>query len=83
MCGRYTHRLTWEEVHDLLRLTSPARAPDDWKTSFNVAPTDVMPVVRLDREGRRELAMLRWGLIPYKHVPGCVQVCMFLGVLTA
>jgi putative SOS response-associated peptidase YedK len=34
--------------------------------SFNVAPTDMQPVVRLDREnGERELTIMRWGLVPY------------------
>src|SRR5262249_53979025 len=28
-------------------------------------PTDLLPVCRLDRSGDREIAMLRWGLIPY------------------
>lgn len=34
--------------------------------SFNVAPTDMQPVVRLNRDtGDRELTVMRWGLIPY------------------
>jgi putative SOS response-associated peptidase YedK len=32
---------------------------------FNIAPTQVAPVVRVDREGNREIAMLRWGLVPF------------------
>ena len=32
---------------------------------FNIAPTQHAPVVRLARDGTRELAMLRWGLVPY------------------
>ncbi|MGH6960565.1 MAG: SOS response-associated peptidase, partial [Dongiaceae bacterium] len=31
---------------------------------YNAAPSQNLPVVRLDRDGRRELALLRWGLIP-------------------
>jgi len=31
---------------------------------YNVTPTDVMPVVRQTQDGR-ELAMMRWGLVPY------------------
>ncbi|HYC38408.1 MAG TPA: SOS response-associated peptidase [Usitatibacter sp.] len=31
---------------------------------FNIAPTQVAPVVRVGRDGARELAMLRWGLVP-------------------
>lgn len=34
--------------------------------SYNIAPQTFQPVVRLDREtGQRELAAMRWGLIPY------------------
>lgn len=33
---------------------------------YNVAPQTIQPVVRLDRDtGRRQAAMMRWGLIPY------------------
>ena len=38
---------------------------DRLRKRFNIAPTQEAPVVRLDREGNRELAMLRWGLVPY------------------
>lgn len=31
---------------------------------FNIAPTQEAPVVRVGREGEREIAMLRWGLVP-------------------
>ncbi|HEX7465551.1 MAG TPA: SOS response-associated peptidase family protein, partial [Usitatibacter sp.] len=31
---------------------------------FNIAPTQAAPVIRV-REGAREMAMLRWGLVPY------------------
>ena len=35
------------------------------KKRFNIAPTQQAPVVRVDREGNRELASLRWGLVPF------------------
>jgi putative SOS response-associated peptidase YedK len=28
-------------------------------------PTDFQPIVRLDRDGQRELTVMRWGLVPY------------------
>jgi len=31
---------------------------------YNIAPTQEAPVVRVDRSGEREAAMLRWGLVP-------------------
>jgi putative SOS response-associated peptidase YedK len=32
---------------------------------FNIAPTQEAPVVRLSAEGEREIALLRWGLVPF------------------
>ena len=33
---------------------------------YNIAPTQDVPIVRLTRDGdRRELIMVRWGLVPY------------------
>jgi putative SOS response-associated peptidase YedK len=64
MCGRYTYRLTWEEIVRLYRLTLPDEPPEKLKPSYNVAPTDVMPIVRPAGNGR-ELLMAGWGLVPY------------------
>jgi putative SOS response-associated peptidase YedK len=37
----------------------------DIPPSYNIAPTTFQPVIRLDRDtGEREIAMMRWGLIP-------------------
>ena len=68
MCGRFTVRLTWEQIHGLLNIIPAKREPAqrelDLKPRYNVAPSQQVPVVRLDKNGQRELAMLRWGLIP-------------------
>jgi putative SOS response-associated peptidase YedK len=64
MCGRYTHRYTWSQIVELYRLTEPAVAPNDFQPRYNIAPTQKAPIVR-ERAGKRELAMLRWRLIPY------------------
>lgn len=63
MCGRYTDLLTWAQIVDLYEITSGEIAPNDFRTSYNVAPTQRAPVVRLGAKGR-ESALLRWGLIP-------------------
>ncbi|HYE03241.1 MAG TPA: SOS response-associated peptidase [Phycisphaerales bacterium] len=62
MCGRYTRSYTWKEVHDFLDLQFPEQA--EIAPSYNVAPTQASPIVRRDAEGRRGLAMARWGLVP-------------------
>ena len=67
MCGRFTAKLTWQQLHDLYEIAAPEPRHDelDLKPRYNIAPTQTVPVVRLNPEGRREIAMLRWGLIPF------------------
>jgi putative SOS response-associated peptidase YedK len=31
---------------------------------YNIAPTQDVAIVRMDQDGRRELALVRWGLVP-------------------
>jgi putative SOS response-associated peptidase YedK len=58
-----THNFRWRTIHALLSLK---KVPDeDWLfASFNVAPTQRVPVVRNAESGERELVEMRWGLIP-------------------
>src|SRR2546423_4997740 len=43
-----------------------ARPTPNIAPSWNVAPTDPLPVVRYDaKAGERSLELLRWGLVPY------------------
>ena len=64
MCGRYTHRHKWADIVRLYHLTEPAVAPNEFIPRYNLAPTQNGGVVR-EKDGRRELVMLKWGLIPY------------------
>jgi putative SOS response-associated peptidase YedK len=61
MCGRYSITTNPEALRWLFAFLN---ATPNIRPRYNAAPTDELPVVRLDREGRRELVMLRWGLIP-------------------
>jgi putative SOS response-associated peptidase YedK len=60
MCGRYALKILalegWREYVDL---TPVLNFPD----SYNVAPTQPVPIVRMV-DGKREFALVRWGLIP-------------------
>lgn len=73
MCGRFTQHYTWQQVHAFLSVFGPAR---NLQPHYNLAPTDTVDVIRLDKEGKRELLPMRWGLIPgwwkksVKEVPG-------------
>ncbi|MBL8964833.1 MAG: SOS response-associated peptidase [Phycisphaeraceae bacterium] len=61
MCGRFTHLYTWRQLHRLLNLTTP---PIEWPPRYNVAPSQVAPIVRDLDDDQREVALLRWGLVP-------------------
>ena len=59
MCGRY---LLLSPPEAMRRLFGVVAVPN-FPARYNVAPTDLMPVVCLV-EGSRAMAMLRWGLVP-------------------
>jgi len=65
MCGRYT--LTQAGMLPTLFEISDTRI----SPRFNIAPSQSAPVVRSAEGGARELANLRWGLVPgwFKEMP--------------
>ena len=63
MCGRFTNRLTWREIVALYRLTVPAEPERNLQARYNICPTTTIDAV-IEREGKRELVPMRWGLIP-------------------
>ena len=62
MCGRYRlsrRKQLVEEYFDALP------SDEDWTPRYNIAPTQPVPVIRQNpKEPRRELSLMRWGLIP-------------------
>jgi putative SOS response-associated peptidase YedK len=63
MCGRFTQKFTWQELHALYGVTN---LPQNINPRYNLAPTDQAWVVRCDRETKmRSLDALRWGLLPH------------------
>ena len=70
MCGRYDNLIAREAYRLLFK---PARLPrSNFPPRYNIAPTDQIPIIRVDpRDGKRELAMARWGLVPWlsKEMP--------------
>lgn len=62
MCGRFSITDPDEALRALFGYNGP---PMDFPPRFNVAPTQSVPVVRLNHEGKRAIAPMRWGLIPF------------------
>jgi putative SOS response-associated peptidase YedK len=64
MCGRFARRSTQEVLSDWFGVDleeMPFFAP-----AFNAGPQSTQPVVRLSADtGKREFALMRWGLVPY------------------
>jgi putative SOS response-associated peptidase YedK len=59
MCGRYVIISTPEAIRALFGYGEQPNFPP----RYNVAPTQPIPVVRLDN-GKRSFALMRWGLLP-------------------
>jgi putative SOS response-associated peptidase YedK len=61
MCGRY--RLSRRKA--IIADHFDATGDDDWEPRYNIAPTQPVPIIRQHhKEPRRELSLVRWGLIP-------------------
>jgi putative SOS response-associated peptidase YedK len=62
MCGRFTVAVPREDLFDEFGLTE---APFDIHPRYNVAPTQIAPVLLRGDEGALRLAGFRWGLVPF------------------
>lgn len=65
MCGRARLSSDVSEIK-LVFSIPPERPAPNFAASWNVAPTDSLPIVRHDAQaGERSLDLMRWGLVPY------------------
>lgn len=60
MCGRYAMTLPPEAARSYFRYGEIPNFPP----RYNIAPTQPIPIVRLDGAGSRRFALVRWGFIP-------------------
>lgn len=64
MCGRYVLEGPVSKIQRYFKATA-TDAFEDFETGrYNIAPTLLIPVVRINRNGERVLIPHRWGLIP-------------------
>ena len=65
MCGRASLSSDVSEIKIAFSIP-PERPTPNIAPSWNVAPTDPLPIVHYDaKAGTRDLEVMRWGLIPY------------------
>jgi len=62
MCGRYRLSRRKELVEEYFGASSDVM---EWTPRYNIAPTQPVPVIQQNpKQPRRELSLIRWGLIP-------------------
>jgi putative SOS response-associated peptidase YedK len=62
MCGRYRLSRRKQIIEEHFDSIS---GEEDWVPRYNIAPTQLVPIIRQHpKEPRRELSLVRWGLIP-------------------
>ena len=67
MCGRYRLSRRKQIIEERFDAVPEADTLDaeDWSPRYNIAPTQPVPVIRQKpNQPRRELSVMRWGLIP-------------------
>ena len=63
MCGRYRLSRRKQRVEEYFE-TAPW--DDDWSPRYNIAPTQLVPVIRQHpKEPTRKISLMKWGLIPH------------------
>jgi putative SOS response-associated peptidase YedK len=63
MCGRYRLSRRKQIIEQYFDSTP---WEEDWYPRYNIAPTQLIPVVRLNpKEPSRGLSLMRWGLVPH------------------
>ena len=60
MCGRYVIEIS----ADLVRKVFGVVDVPQWTARYNIAPTQMVPVIRQRGDSTRQLVLMRWGLIP-------------------
>ena len=58
MCGRFTQKLSWRQIHDLYGLWATG-LPLNLQPRYNGAPAQDFAACRLDGDGNRAIAQLR------------------------
>jgi putative SOS response-associated peptidase YedK len=65
MCGRAQLETDVSEIKIAFRIP-PEHPTPNFPPSWNVAPTDNLPIIRYNaKTGSRTLDLMRWGLVPY------------------
>jgi putative SOS response-associated peptidase YedK len=64
MCGRYYSRRQKQQIAEQFHAGKVFEEPI--APNYNIAPTTFQPIIRIERDsGEREMALLRWGLVPF------------------
>jgi putative SOS response-associated peptidase YedK len=62
VCGRYRLSRRKQPVEEHFDTVSDE---PEWNPRYNIAPTQAVPVIRQNpKKPRRELTLVRWGLVP-------------------
>jgi putative SOS response-associated peptidase YedK len=61
MCGRYVLKAALPEIARMLGMD----VDFELDPSYNIAPTRAEPACRIEAPGQKQLALMRWGLIPH------------------
>lgn len=65
MCGRYVLNLSLAEIASFTLARDGNDGKWNWVASYNVAPSQTVPVIAQNSQGERVIMPMRWGLHPH------------------
>lgn len=71
MCGRFTRFHAWADIHRMYRLLPATETGRNTEARYNIAPTEDVYFVTVDRDGGQKVREGRWWLVPWwaKEMP--------------
>lgn len=65
MCGRFAQFVSWAEIYTLYDLTREVDRARNTPPRYNIAPTQDVPFIHLDQDGRQIVSVGQWWLVPH------------------
>lgn len=61
MCGRFTVVLKEKDLKVEFNVEAPSKFTYE---SYNIAPSQAVPIIHLDKDQKRQLSLMQWGFLP-------------------
>ncbi|MBO6512219.1 MAG: SOS response-associated peptidase, partial [Roseibium sp.] len=65
MCGRFKLKVSWSDLWQMYNLIRPEDKARNTAPRYNIAPTQDVPFIHVDKDGNQVVSEGRWWLVPH------------------